>query len=201
MNCIDLIHGRWIFRRRVTRLSALLATVMPEGASVLDVGAGDGSLDSRLLELRPDLKITGIDVLVRPQTSIRIVGFDGQTIPFPDKSFDAVMFVDVLHHANSAARLLKEASRVGRTVVIKDHVKDGLLSGPTLRFMDVVGNARYGVALPYNYWTRQQWDEALRAAQLEISNWMYRLHLYARPLTWVFDRRLHFLACLRPVSN
>jgi len=201
MNCIDLVHGRWVFKRRVARLCTLLASVIPSGARVLDVGAGDGSLDSRLLELRPDLKVTGIDVLIRPRTSIPVVSFDGQSIPFPDKSFDIVMFVDVLHHASSAARLVKEASRVGRGVIIKDHVRDGLFSAPTLRFMDFVGNARFGVALPYHYWNRQQWDEVLRAAQLAPGTWIERLGLYARPFTWVFDRRLHFLARLQSVSN
>ena len=200
MDCIDLVHGRWVFQRRIARLCALLGSVIPVGASILDVGAGDGSLDRRLLELRPDLKITGIDVLIRPQTSIRVVSFDGESIPFPDQSFDIVMFVDVLHHATRATRLMKEASRVGRGVIIKDHVRAGLLSRPTLRFMDFIGNARFGVALPYNYWTHQQWNEVLREAHLEVSTWIGRLQLYARPFTWMFDRRLHFIACLRSVS-
>lgn len=175
--------------------------MIPVGARILDVGAGDGSLDSRLLDLRPDLKVTGVDVLIRPQTSIRVVRFDGESLPFPDKSFDIVMFVDVLHHAITATRLLKEASRVGRGVVIKDHVRDGLLSGPTLRFMDFIGNARFGVALPYRYWTHQEWKDAFRGADLEPSTWIGRLELYARPFTWIFDRHLHFIACLRSVST
>lgn len=201
MNFIELLHGEWVFKRRVTRLSRLLASVVPSGATVLDVGAGDGSIDSQLLELRPDLEITAIDVLVRPETSIRVGGFDGQSIPFADNSFDTVMFIDVLHHTSNAVRLIQEASRVGRSIVIKDHIKEGLLAGPTLRLMDLVGNARFGVALSYSYWTRQQWDETLRAAQLEISKWMCHLHLYACPFTWLFDRQLHFLACLRSASN
>jgi len=201
MAWIDVVHGRWIFRRRVGRLCGLLASILPNRTNILDVGAGDGSLDGQLLELRPDLKITGIDVLVRPRTSIPVVGFDGESIPFADNTFDAVMFIDVLHHTDNAARLIQEATRVGRSVLIKDHLKEGVLSGPTLRFMDFVGNARFGVALPYNYWTRQQWDEALQESQLQPSIWISRLQLYARPFTWIFDRRLHFLACLQPVPK
>ena len=39
-----------------------------------------------------------------------------------------------------------------RGIVLKDHTRNGLFSGSTLRFMDWVGNARHGVRLPYNYW-------------------------------------------------
>ena len=54
--------------------------------------------------------------------------------------------------------LLREAARVARQgVVIKDHTRDGILAGPILRFMDFVGNAHHGVALPYNYWPRRCW--------------------------------------------
>ena len=38
-------------------------------------------------------------------------------------------------------------------LVIKDHTVTGLLARPTLRLMDVVGNAPHGVALTYNYLT------------------------------------------------
>jgi len=200
MSWIDMVHDR-VFRRRVTRLSTLLGSVIPVGASVLDVGAGDGSLDRQLLESRPDLRITGIDVLARPRTLIPVVPFDGQSIPFPDRSFDIVMFVDVLHHASNPDQLIKEACRVGGSVIIKDHLRDGVLSGPTLRLMDFIGNARFGVALPYSYWSRQQWNDMLLEARLTPCTWIGSLKLYAPPLTYLFDRRLHFLASLQSGSK
>ena len=65
--------------------------------------------------------ITGIDVLLRDHTHIPVVEFDGTTIPFPDRSFDTLVFVDVLHHTNDPVLLLREAARVARnTIVIKD---------------------------------------------------------------------------------
>jgi hypothetical protein len=95
--------------------------------------------------------------------------------------------------------LLREAARVARrAVVIKDHTLDGLLAGPTLRFMDHVGNARHGVALPYNYWPRRRWVEAFRELALEVEVWREDLRLYPRPADWVFGRSLHFVAKLRP---
>ena len=63
--------------------------------------------------------------------------------------------------------LLKEAARVARhCVAIKDHTVQGVLARPTLRFMDFVGNAPHGVALPYNYFTPTQWEEAFHECRL-----------------------------------
>lgn len=49
---------------------------------------------------------------------------------------------------------LKEAARVARhCIVIKDHTVTGVLARPTLRLMDLVGNAPHDVVLTYNYLT------------------------------------------------
>lgn len=44
-----------------------------------------------------------------------------------------------------------------RGVVIKDHLREGPLAGPTLRLMDWVGNRGHDVRLPYNYLSRRKW--------------------------------------------
>ena len=138
-------------------------------------------------------------MLVRPTTHIPVTQFDGTMIPFRDKSFDAVMFVDVLHHTNDPSVLLGEAGRVARTaVILKDHCRDGMLANSTLRFMDRVGNAHHGVVLPYNYWPEAQWRETFEKLALAPVSWNARLGLYVFPFSLVFDRKLHFIARLLP---
>ena len=156
MNLLGNIHEHYVFHRRIRVLAQYIAELIPQNARLLDVGCGDGQIDLLLSRLRPDLGIEGIDVLVRPVTHIPVTAFDGQSIPFADRSFDVVMFIDVLHHTDNPSTLLAEARRVARQVVIlKDHCRDGFLAGPTLRFMDWVGNARHGVVLPYIVWLIQ----------------------------------------------
>jgi SAM-dependent methyltransferase len=168
---------------------------------VLDVGCGDGTLDSLMLGARPDVSIHGIDVLVRPETRIPVTQFDGNRIPFEDASFDAVLFVDVLHHTLDPLALMREASRVSRhCLVIKDHTRDGLLAGPTLRFMDWVGNAHHGVVLPYNYWPEWRWHAAFETLDLAVEQWIAEIGLYPWPANLLFDRHLHFVARLRKRS-
>jgi len=197
MNFIGRLHSDYAYSRRVRVLSNLLTDLMPQNAQVLDVGCGDGLIAYLLMQKRLDLRIRGIDVLGRGQTYIPIEGFDGRVIPCVDKGLDVVMFVDVLHHTENPVILLREAMRVARkAIVIKDHTCNGLFAGPTLRFMDWVGNARYGISLPYNYWPQQKWLEAFDMLGLTIGVWKRDLNLYSRPASWVFDRSLHFLTQL-----
>src|SRR5260221_7894126 len=158
MPFLDRLHEEVVHSRRVKVLSKRLAPLFPDGAKVLDVGCGDGLIAKLIGQERPDLTLDGIDVLVRPHTHIPVRAFNGRRIDSPDNSYDAVLFVDVLHHTDDPAVLIREAARVARRcIILKDHTRDGFLAGPTLAFMDWVGNARHGVALPYNYWPRKRW--------------------------------------------
>jgi SAM-dependent methyltransferase len=197
MSLIETIHGGYVHNRRTRVLSNHLVELLPRNARVLDVGCGDGLLAFLTKETRPDLDIRGIDVLARAGTEIPVDIFDGSTIPYPDATFDAVTFIDVLHHTEDPMVLLREANRVAaRSIVIKDHTRNGLLAGPTLRFMDWVGNDRHGVALPYNYWPKERWFEAFKSLCLKVGEWKDDLGLYPQPASWLFSRSLHFIARL-----
>ena len=197
MNLIDCLHGGYIHTRRVRVLSDHFARLLPANAQALDVGCGDGLLAHLVMQKRPDVKIKGIDVLVRGHTHIPVDRFDGQVVPYGDGSLDVVMFVDVLHHTENPMVLLREAVRTARmAIVIKDHTRNGLFAGPTLRLMDRVGNARHGVSLRYNYWPQERWFAAFEKLDVTIGVWKKDLRLYPRPASWMFDRSLHFIARL-----
>lgn len=190
-------HERLVYGRRITVLGRHLREVLPRGASVLDVGAGDGRLAHEVQRHRPDLRLEGVDVLVRPDTVIPVRPFDGVRLPFADNAFDVVMMVDVLHHASAQDALLEETARVARrAVVIKDHAVAGVLARPTLAFMDWIGNRRHGVALPYSYWTPHRWRQSFARLHLREVERRDHLGLYPWPASLIFERRLHFLSVL-----
>ena len=198
MKLLGRAHGTLVHGRRIRRLSQRLAELIPPNAEVLDVGCGDGKLAALIQQLRPDVKMQGIDVLVRDKTEVPIKRFDGVTIPFPDKSVDVTMFVDVLHHTEDPNVLLQEASRVAKKfIVIKDHTDDGFLSNVTLRFMDWVGNKPHGVVLPYNYWRERQWKQAFEELKFEIVAWHKDLKLYPYGADLFFGRGLHVITKLK----
>lgn len=196
---LDAAHDRFVGNRRLTVLARQLADLLPPNAAVLDVGCGDGQLTSRVAALRPDCSFRGLDVLGRSDTAIPVDLFDGQRIPAPDRSVDVVMFVDVLHHTDDPNVLLREARRVARRcVIIKDHRRDGVMAGTTLRVMDWVGNAHHGVRLPYNYWSERQWRQAFSSTGLTPEVWSQRLGIHGALLDPIVGRGLHFITRLIP---
>jgi len=199
MSLLSKTHGACVHGRRVKVLASHFARVIPQAArTVLDVGCGDGLLASELQKLRPGLVIHGLDVLERPKAAIPVTIFDGAHLPFGNGEFDVVLFADVLHHTIDPRVLLREAARVAREgLAIKDHLKQGFLSFRTLSFMDWMGNAAHGVALPYNYWRPDQWTSAFRDLGLETVCWETRLGLYPWPARLLFERLLHFVAWIQ----
>ena len=192
----DRTIGRRVFDGRVRTLCNHLVELLPDAAHVLDVGCGNGRLAHLLQQSRSDVTVRGIDVLIQDRCCVPVERFDGSMIPYPEASFDVVMFIDVLHHTRDTMGLLREAVRVSRrTILIKDHPLNGFLAGPTLCFMDWVANARHGIALPHNYWSRQQWFDAFDTLGLTVKTWKTDLGLY-RPAGWLFGRGLHFIARL-----
>ena len=191
-------HQRIVLARRIRVLKALAADLLPAGASVLDVGCGDGSLTRALEVQRPDLAIRGLDTLIRSGAKIPVQPYDGVTLPFDDHSLDVVMFVDVLHHTHDPEGLVREAARVAReAVLIKDHTCESLLDQATLHLMDWVGNRPHGVALPYNYLSEREWRAIFERAGLRPAICRRDIDLYPWPASLVFGRALHFVTLLR----
>jgi SAM-dependent methyltransferase len=199
VNLLERLHERYIADRRARRLGRLLADALPPGPlRVLDVGCGDGRVDYFLRSARPELSVNGIDLQRRENACGPVQTYGGGSLPFQARDFDAILFVDVLHHTEDPIALLAEGARVARrTIVVKDHLREGMLAGARLRFMDRVGNRRFGVPLPFNFWRRADWLDAFSRLGVETEYWTESLELYARPLGRVFDSTLHFLARVR----
>jgi SAM-dependent methyltransferase len=176
----------------------MLAAQIPQGASVLDIGCGDGTIGGLIAQLRPDISIQGVEFLVRPECQIECRAFDGNSLPFLDGSFDVCMFVDVLHHTQHPAILLREATRVSRSwVLLKDHLDENIFDHLTLRLMDWVGNRPHGVVLTYNYQSRGKWTEYFAKCGLAETSWSTQVPLYPSPVSFIAGRGLHFVALLK----
>jgi ubiquinone/menaquinone biosynthesis C-methylase UbiE len=194
---VESVHEQYAKGRRAQVLARHFADLIPEGASVLDVGTGDGSIAASVQAARPDVRIRGLEYQVRDDCAIPVEAFDGKTLPLEDDSIDYVSFLDVLHHTVDPMVLLKEAHRVARRgLIIKDHLRRGFLGGTTLRFMDKVGNRRYGIDLPNTYLTPAEWESAWATLSLDPVEWRGDLGIYPAWADWWFGRGLHFFARL-----
>ncbi len=192
-------HRGMVWGRRIRVLSSQLGYLI-EGSGPLDgidVGAGSGEIAWNIKNMRPGLNIVGADILLRKDSRIDIVKFNGTKLPFADKSFDFSMLVDVLHHTEDPAVLLSECARVSRRfVLVKDHICETRWDNICLRFMDWFGNRGYGVNLSYNYLSKDKWETLFKAHNLACGNMICNLSIYPKPFSFLFDRKIHFIAKL-----
>lgn len=97
--------------------------------SILDIGAGTGRALARIKQLRPDIRVTGVE----PVRELRDIGYakgidrqelidgDALALQFADGGFDLVCEFGVLHHIKTPARAVAEMLRVaGKAVFVSD---------------------------------------------------------------------------------
>lgn len=195
------LHRRTSHGMRVAVLARTLAPHVAEGSSLLDLGCGDMSLATALARGRGLRRCVGADIWPARQpppegleyAQVEILG----PLPWGASEFDTVLLVDALHHAAVPERLLSEALRVGRRVLVKDHLEYGPFSRTLLRMLDYLGNHAYGVPTPGRHFRPGDFEAlAARLAPTRPLQLWVGVDIYGHlPLSrWLLPARLHFVA-------
>jgi methionine biosynthesis protein MetW len=132
----------------------LIASLVPQGSRVLDLGCGNGALLAHLRDKRQctgyGIEIDDANVLACTQRGVNVIQLnleEGLAI-FEDQSFDVVLQLDTMQHLRHTERLLRETARVGRV---------GVISFPNFahwpnRLRVVSGRMPVTKALPYQWY-------------------------------------------------
>jgi ubiquinone/menaquinone biosynthesis C-methylase UbiE len=91
------------------------------GAEVLDLGCATGNYSRRLRSLGYTVKGADINpeyVRIAREHDVDAYLVQGDTLPFPDKSFDTVILFEVVEHLRDPDIVLREAKRVARKNVL-----------------------------------------------------------------------------------
>lgn len=102
-----------------------IARILPPGASVLDVGCGDGSFGMHLRDTRPDCKYFGVDISKAAIAMLHGRGLAGSTIDPSLRlreqvhdAYDVVTAMEVIEHVLDAEDLMEDFVSLAKTEVI-----------------------------------------------------------------------------------
>jgi ubiquinone/menaquinone biosynthesis C-methylase UbiE len=181
-------------RKETLHTVSLAAPYVKPGASVLDVGCGEGYVLHEL-HARGAGEVFGVDIVdIRQDRGTPFRLFDGTALPFADRRFDLVMLNFVLHHVPDQRKraLLREALRVSRGMVL---VVEDTPSTP----LDRLFSHRHGEAYrrrirstaSYGFLTTGEWRWLFHGMGLEPE--IRRLSRFCRSILQPFARTTFLL--------
>lgn len=106
-----------------------------EHATILEIGAGEGSILQRLGEIGFGDQLFGLEIsrsgveAISNRAIPRLVDaklFDGYEIPYQSERFDLAVLTHVIEHVEHPRRLLHEAKRVAKRVFVEVPTEDNL---------------------------------------------------------------------------
>ena len=102
----------------------VIADLLPKNIKVLDVGCGDGSLMSHLIE-KKNIEARGLELKKENVTKCIYKGLpviegnaETELNQFPNQSFDYVILSQTLQAFYNPERVLKDLLRIGKSVII-----------------------------------------------------------------------------------
>ena len=101
-----------------------IASLVPQGSRVLDLGCGDGAMLDYLQRERGcsgygvELDDANVLACVKRGVNVLQLNLDQGLTVFEDASFDVVLQIDTLQHLRNAETMLRETARVGRVGIV-----------------------------------------------------------------------------------
>lgn len=175
-----------VARRLVAGFFRDLERLLPTDARrVLEVGVGEGEVLQRVADRYPSASRIGLDLPdpeLRAQWRTRgltTVEGDGAALPFPDRSFDLVLAIEVLEHVDPVGPVLDELVRVADGALVASVPREPIWRASNLargRYLSRLGNTPGHV----NHWSSRSFVE-LVSARLSVE-------AVERPFPWTMVR-------------
>jgi len=171
-----------VLEARAKRLARHIMESLDDCSNLIDFGCGDMIL-TECLHGMTDKEVVGVDTVNSNLTRLPLILYDGNRLPFDDKSIDAALVAFVLHHCSDIEKMLAELKRVTRKkIIVFEEVYQNLLSQKILHCHDF-GNRLLSskMEIPLNFLTHDKWIQTFREHNLSV-NKSFRIYQYPPPM-------------------
>lgn len=157
-------HFDWVKKVGVWKARKLCELIGDEETgSILEIGTGRGDVLNACypftVRIGADISSEALEQQRREYGTENLVKVDADSpLPFTDNEVDFVLLCDILEHIQNPVKLLREAGRVGKNVMLKIPVEKALL----LRLMHKIRGVKYGPQHPSGHLHRWRRGEVLR---------------------------------------
>jgi len=151
------------------RVSEKLEEILPHlriTDKILDIGTGNAVLCQKLREKK--YRVIPLDIKNLSFTKeVKPVLYDGTNIPFKDKYFDVALLITMLHHTPLPEKILSEAKRVAKKIIIIEEIYSNSINRYMTYFIDSLFNFEFS-GHPHTNKTDAGWKEAFDRLELKL---------------------------------
>jgi SAM-dependent methyltransferase len=161
----------WLGKQRAKDIFNKISPFLSQGDKLLDIGAGNCVVCEFLRERKFD--IVPIDIKnISFVKGIEPIIYNGEKIPFDDKSFDKSLILTVLHHTPEPEEILLEAKRVSKKIIVIEDVYNNKFHKYLTYFFDSLINWEF-VGHPHSNKSDAEWRFLFKKMGLNLLDVSY----------------------------
>jgi len=132
----------------------------------IEIGSGPGSVLGVMR--RQNYTIDGLDIRDTSfREDLRPIIYDGDRMPFIDRSYDVALLPTTLHHTPDPEKIIKEATRISkRLIIIEDVYDSAFMEWLTKRFDSLMNLEFFGH--PHSNRTDKEWQKIFQRLGLSL---------------------------------
>ena len=179
-----------VYKLSKARANDIFGKIKPflnKKSHILDIGAGTCNVCEILLE--EGYNIVPLDIQdLSFVNNIKPILYDGDKIPFDDNKFDIALILMVLHHISYPDRIIEEAKRVSRRIIIMEDIYTNIFHKYITYFLDSLLNLEF-IGHPHTNKNNKLWKETFDKLGLKIVEARYSSsYLVLRHATYYLEK-------------